>query len=163
MDANSQVVTTTVSFTIVPLNIPLATTFTLDGVCTDDGYATANTLVLKPYNNGDQANASIVRSDQYLWVCFTGLQQQGATTPGAFVGIRIDSNNSRMLWLRAMTTLFWSARTGMSTHCKAMTPNFATPGPGGAAGAGQRRRGPSGAPNFASTRRSSAGGIMRSG
>ena len=38
------------SFTIAPLNIPLATTFTLDGVCTDDGYATANTLVLKPYN-----------------------------------------------------------------------------------------------------------------
>lgn len=131
MDANSQVVTTTVSFTIVPLNIPLATTFTLDGVCTDDGYATANTLVLKPYNNGDQANASIVRSDQYLWVCFTGLQQ-GATTPGAFVGIRIDSNNSRDAAAQGDDYAFLVGEDGdVNTLQGDDAGNFATPGPGG--------------------------------
>jgi hypothetical protein len=93
-DADGQTVTTTVSFAVTPLGIPLATTFALDGVCTDDGYATATALALPPYSTGAQANASVVRSDQALWVCFSGLAQ-GATVPGAFAGVRIDVNHSR--------------------------------------------------------------------
>ncbi|MCB0052163.1 MAG: hypothetical protein KDE24_21755, partial [Caldilinea sp.] len=93
-DADSQAVTTTVPFSVAPLSIPLATTFTLDGACQDAGYAAATPLPLAPYANGDQATASVMRSDQYLWVCFSGLQA-GASVPGAFAGVRIDVDNSR--------------------------------------------------------------------
>ena len=130
-DADSQAVTTTVPFSVAPLSIPLATTFTLDGACQDAGYAAATPLPLAPYANGDQATASVMRSDQYLWVCFSGLQA-GASVPGAFAGVRIDVDNSRAAAAQADDYGFFVGEDGdVSTEAGDGAGNFASPGPGG--------------------------------
>lgn len=131
VDADSQAVTTTASFAIAPLSIPLAAPFTLDGACQDAGYAAATPLSLAPYGNGDQATAAIMSSDQYLWVCFTGLQA-GASVPGAFAGVRIDVDNSRNAAAQPDDYGFFVGEDGdVSTTAGDGAGNFAAPGPGG--------------------------------
>ena len=89
------------TFTIAPLTDPTGAAL-LDGQCRDGEYGAGQALPLKPYSDGSFAWATILHNDDYLWVCFAGLKDQGASSPGAFVGVRIDANHSRDSW--AQTT-----------------------------------------------------------
>jgi hypothetical protein len=93
-DSNNQIVTTTVNFNVSPLTIPHAAAPLLDGLCNDEGYANGSLLQLKPYSDDTVANVQLLRSDDYLWLCFSALKQ-GAVEPGGYAGLRADINNSR--------------------------------------------------------------------
>jgi hypothetical protein len=111
-DATSQTVTTTVSFDIAPLTLPLTSTEPLlDGFCEDGGYAVGANLHLKPYGDGAQASVQVLRSDDHLWVCFSGLQK-GALDPGAYVGVRADSDYSRDPQAQPTDTGFFVGENG---------------------------------------------------
>ena len=93
-DSQGQAATATASFSVAPLNVGLAAAPALDGLCDDGSYAEGSSLGLKPYSDGSQASVRLLRSADYLWACFSGLQP-GAASPGAFVGLRADNDNSR--------------------------------------------------------------------
>jgi hypothetical protein len=93
-DTLSQTGSASVPFAVAPLAVPLASAPTLDGECDDGGYAGASSVPLKAYADGTQARVQFVRSADALWACFVGLQP-GAADPGAYVGLRIDADNSR--------------------------------------------------------------------
>lgn len=82
------------SFVVAPVEAA-AGTAVLDGACSDAGYGQSSTLPLKAYSDGTFAYAMLLRNERYLWICFNGLRKQGASSPGAFVGVRIDPDNSR--------------------------------------------------------------------
>lgn len=85
--AHSGVATTTI--TVAPLQVPLNTeTPTLNGHCDDTSYGTAALVGLTSYSSGEQANVRLVRSNDHLWVCFSGL----LTDTGAI-------NSAARLWL----------------------------------------------------------------
>jgi len=93
-DSLSNSAAVAVDFTIAPLGIALTTTVpTVDGLCDDRAYAAGSALQLSPYEDGSQGTVRLIRSADYLYACFSGLPQ-GATDPGAFVGLRVDVNNS---------------------------------------------------------------------
>ncbi len=92
-DANSQTATTSVSFAVTPLSIPLGQAPTLDGSCADSAYAGAPSLPLRPYAGGEQAGVRLLRSADHLWACFTGLQLDTQDV-GAVVNLRVDVDNS---------------------------------------------------------------------
>jgi len=92
-DSISATATTQAILKILPLSIPAANPSQLDGVCDDEIYNSGVEVSLAPYNDGEQTNASLVRSTDYLWVCFSGLAHSNSS-PGDFAGIRIDVNNS---------------------------------------------------------------------
>lgn len=89
------------SFAVDPVTAPSGAAV-LDGRCSDAGYGQVTPLPLSPYGDGAFGYAALLRNDRYLWICFDGLRKQGAGSPGAFVGVRIDPNNSRDAW--AQTT-----------------------------------------------------------
>ncbi|MCB9156830.1 MAG: IPT/TIG domain-containing protein [Caldilineaceae bacterium] len=94
-DSVSNSATASVNFAIAPLSVPISTTMpTLDGGCDDGAYASGQLISLKPYADGSQATVRILRSTDYLWACFSGMQK-GAENPGAFAGLRVDADNSR--------------------------------------------------------------------
>lgn len=130
-DSNSQTVTATVAFNVAPLSIPLATAPILDGNCDDETYASGSTLQLKPYSSGDQASVRLLRSNDHLWACFSGLQL-GALAPGAFAGLRADIDNSRDPLAQATDAGFFVGEDGdVLTTAGDGAGNFASPGPGG--------------------------------
>jgi len=89
--------TAAAGFTVAPLSVPDSPNGTaplLDGTCEDAAYAAANSLQLRPYGAEAQASVRLLHNGTELWVCFSGLQP-GATDPGAYVGARVDGNNSR--------------------------------------------------------------------
>ncbi|MCB8946138.1 MAG: hypothetical protein H6658_20525 [Ardenticatenaceae bacterium] len=87
---------TSVTFTVQPLIVPdNDATLELDGFCDDDGYETAVSLPLAPYNDGYQATGLLVRDGEYLWLCVTNMKRTppGASVPSVAV-LRVDVNNS---------------------------------------------------------------------
>lgn len=64
----------TVTVTVAPLNVPLsAETPTLDGRCDDNSYGATALIPLAAYSSGEQANVRLVRTNDQLWVCCSGL------------------------------------------------------------------------------------------
>ncbi|MCB0105288.1 MAG: IPT/TIG domain-containing protein, partial [Caldilineaceae bacterium] len=130
---NSAAVSTT--FTIAPLSIPLvASAPTLDGVCDDASYADGTALQLEPYGDGSQGALRLVRSADAIYACFAGLPK-GAADPGAFVGLRVDVNNSRDGQAQSDDDGFLVGEDGgVQMVVGDGAGGFATAGPGGLAG-----------------------------
>ena len=93
-DANANAGTASVGFQVAPLGIPLAAAPLLDGHCDDGAYDGGVDVPLAPYADGGQATVHLLRTDTHLWACFSGMNK-GASTPGAFAGLRVDVDNSR--------------------------------------------------------------------
>lgn len=93
-DATAQEATAESVLTILPLDIPAGDVPSLDGMCDDPAYATGTQLQLAPYGDGAQTTVHLLRSDNYLWACFTEMAR-GSEDPGAFAGIRVDADYSR--------------------------------------------------------------------
>jgi len=110
-DSNSQTATATVNFKIAPLSIPLGAEPTLDGECSDSSYTSAINLPLSPYGNSTQANVRIMRSDNYMWLCFTDLISNSVDS-GDYVGVRVDVDNSRDPLAKASDLGFFVAKDG---------------------------------------------------
>ena len=133
-DSNSQTASVTTDFAVAPLSVPIATTPTLDGNCDDGGYAASTMLQLKPYGDGAQATVRLLRSNDDLWACFSGLPK-GATTPGAFVGLRADINHSRDTLAQTTDAGFFVGEDGdVFTLAGDGAGGFANAGPGGLQG-----------------------------
>jgi hypothetical protein len=113
------------------LTVPISTTPTLDGYCDEAGYAAGSSLQLKPYSDSAQANVRVVRDDNYLWACFSGLQV-GVADPGAVVGVRADIDNSRDPLAQPTDAGFFVGEDGsVYTLAGDGAGNFVVPGPGG--------------------------------
>ena len=120
-----------VQFAVAPLAVPLGTAPLLDGKCTDSNYDAGAQVQLAPYADGAQATVRLLRSDAYLWACFSGMQP-GATTPGAFAGLRVDVNNSRDALAQSSDFGFFAGEDGdVFTLAGDGAGNFAAAGPGG--------------------------------
>jgi hypothetical protein len=86
--------------TVSPLGVPRVLSSAipeLDGFCDDAGYEQGTLLELKPYPDGSQGAARVVRSDDHLWVCFSGLQRGVPPTAPVMnsAGLLIDANYSQ--------------------------------------------------------------------
>ena len=126
---------TSVDFTIAPLGIGLAAVPpTLDGFCEDESYATGTALQLQPYGDGSQGTVRLLRTADHLYACFSGLPK-GATTPGAFVGLRIDGNHSRDPLAQSSDYGFFVGEDGdVSSVAGDGAGGFSAAGPEGVAG-----------------------------
>jgi hypothetical protein len=103
----------------------------LDGSCEDASYAAGVSLQLQPYSDGEQGNARILRSDDHLWACFSGLKT-GADAPGAFAGVHADINHSRDALAQPDDAGFFAGEDGdVFTTAGDGAGGFAAPGPGG--------------------------------
>ncbi len=133
-DSNSQTASVTTDFAVAPLSVPISTTPTLDGNCDDGGYAAGTMLQLKPYGDGAQATVRLLRSNDDLWACFSGLPK-GATLPGAFVGVRADIDHSRDPLAQTSDAGFFVGEDGdVFTLAGDGAGGFANAGPGGLQG-----------------------------
>lgn len=130
-DSNNQTVTATVSFNIAALAIPLGSAPVLNGRCDDAAYVGAAGLRLRPYADGAQANVQLLRTPDHLWLCFSGLRA-GNETPGAFVGVRVDVDNSRNPLAQTTDVGFFVGEDGgVFTRAGDGVGGFNQPGPGG--------------------------------
>ena len=130
-DSNSQTVTTTVSFNLAPLSVPLVAAPTLDGACSDESYTQGISLLPSGYDDDTQANVRILRSADYLWACFSNLKL-GAAAPGAYVGLRVDINNSRDAQAQATDAAFFAGENGdVFARVGNGAGDFVAPGPVG--------------------------------
>ena len=76
----------------------------LDGFCDDAVYQSGVLVGLKPYPDGRQAAVRLIRSDDYLWACFSGLargSESAGSRPQNSAGLVIDGNYSREHALQA--------------------------------------------------------------
>ena len=122
---------TTSSFTVAPLAIPVAAAPTLDGTCDDDVYANALRLPLRPYADGAQSSVLLSRTGAHLWACFAELRRTAGTSPGTFVILRADVNASRATTPQADDYEFTLTEDGVGTTGVGNGASFARPGPGG--------------------------------
>ena len=130
-DSLSQTAAAQGTLTILPLAVPAGSTPTLDGACDDPGYAAASQVLLKPYDPDTQAVVHLLRDNSAVWLCFSGLKP-GALSPGAFVGARIDSDNSQDNLAQASDYGFFVGEDGgVLTVAGNGTGGFASAGPGG--------------------------------
>lgn len=90
--AHSGVATTTI--TVAPLQVPLSVeTPTLDGHCDDGSYGSAALMGLASYSSGEQANVRLIRSNDHLWVCFSGLlTDTGTLNSAAHLWLDLDQS-----------------------------------------------------------------------
>lgn len=133
-DSNSQTASASVNFNVAPLSVPLGTAPLLDGLCSDEAYAAGVTVALQPYGDAAQAGVQLVRSSDYLWLCFSGLKQ-GTPSPGAYVGLRADVDNNRPEIAQAGEAGFFVGEDGdVFTRQGDGAGNFVAPGPGGLQG-----------------------------
>ncbi|MBX2997302.1 MAG: IPT/TIG domain-containing protein [Caldilineaceae bacterium] len=76
-DSGQRSRTRVADFSIAPLFIPAMPAESappeFDGLCDDDGYASAQRLPLNPYTTGKQATVLVTRTATHLWVCFMDL------------------------------------------------------------------------------------------
>ncbi len=80
----------TITFHVAPLRMGKGAAV-LDGRCLDANYSEGDTVPLERYSDGSQAVASFTQSDDYLYVCFSGLRNG---TFNEYAGVRIDGNGS---------------------------------------------------------------------
>jgi hypothetical protein len=130
-DSSGNQKTATAGFQVGPLGIPQAAAPTLDGFCDDGAYASSVNVPLAPDGDGDQATVKLLRTDTDLWACFSGMKK-GASTPGAFAGLRVDVNNSRDASAQASDFGFFAGEDGdVFTTAGDGAGGFAGAGPGG--------------------------------
>lgn len=123
--------TATATLTVMPLALPQVAAPTMDGFCDDESYGSGAQVALKPYGDGTQATVHLTRDGSGLWACFSGIKA-GATTPGAFVGVRVDVNNSRDALAQSDDYGFFVKEDGgLFTYAGDGAGNFANAGPGG--------------------------------
>lgn len=120
-----------VAFDVAPLSVPITSTLVLDGKCDDNPYTGAASVQLRPYGDNSQATMRLMRTDPYLWACFSGLTK-GALAPGAFAGLRIDVNRSRNPLAQATDYGFFAGEDGsVFTYAGDGGGGFTDAGPGG--------------------------------
>ena len=79
--------------------------------------AEGSTLTLKPYTTSSTpegalpGNVRLLRSDDFLWVCFTALRE-GQVDSDAFAGVRVDVDNSRDALAQASDIGFFVSENG---------------------------------------------------
>ena len=130
-DANSNAASVTVAFQIEPLGIPQTAAPTLDGFCEDDAYTSGITVALAPYDSTSQAHVRLLRTATDVWACFIDLKQ-GSEDPGAFVGLRVDVNNSRDPLAQPTDAGFFAGEDGsVFTTAGDGSGGFDASGPGG--------------------------------
>ncbi len=130
-DSDANQGTADVTFNVAPLSVPMTSTLALDGKCDDSRYTGAATVQLRPYGDNSQATVRIMRTDPYLWACFSGLAK-GALAPGAFAGLRVDVNRSRNPLAQASDYGFFAGEDGsVFTYAGDGGGGFADAGPGG--------------------------------
>ncbi|MEA3337551.1 MAG: IPT/TIG domain-containing protein [Chloroflexota bacterium] len=93
-DSDGQHQTASRTFHVSPLAIARGSA-RLDGRCNDATYAGSSLIMLQPYDDGSQARVVFARDDEHLWACFSGLKNQGPSSPGSYAGIRLDGNLSQ--------------------------------------------------------------------
>jgi K319L-like, PKD domain len=93
MDTDSLTNIATRHFEVLPPNIPDGPVPVLDGLVNDDGYANATSFQI-PVEDGGHISARMFHSSGYLYVGFDGLRL-GANGVARWIGLRIDSNNTR--------------------------------------------------------------------
>ncbi len=130
-DSANQQATATSKLNILPLSVPAGSAPVLDGACGDASYADGVALRLQPYGDGAQAAVHLLRTSDALFACFAHLKK-GATSPGAFAGVRIDANNSRNALAQADDYGFFVGEDGgVFTYAGNGSGGFANPGPAG--------------------------------
>jgi hypothetical protein len=129
-DSVSQTVTATVSFNVAPLSVPLAAAPLLDGFCEDEVYVQGASLLLKPYTDGTQANLRLLRSEEHLWACFSGLQKREAGEE-ANVALYADIDNSRDPLAQPTDAGFFAGENGDVSTAQGDNGGFIAPGPEG--------------------------------
>ncbi len=132
-DSDGATGTAQANFQIRPLGIPLGSAPTLDGFCDDPAYAAGIQLPLAPYDDGTQAQVTLLRSSDHLWACFSNMAR-GSGSPIAFAGVRVDVNNSRDSLAQADDYGFFVGEDGGHyTYSGDGAGGFHSPGPGGLA------------------------------
>jgi hypothetical protein len=130
-DSAAQEATADTVLTILPLDIPAGVVPLFNGLCNDPTYDNGTELQLAPYSDGAQATVRLLRADNYLWACFTGLER-GSEDPGAFVGIRVDANCSRDPFAQTDDYGFFVGEDGgYFSYAGDGSGGFDDPGPGG--------------------------------
>lgn len=104
-DTGGLAATAQTTLTVSPLFIPQRTTAPeMNGFCDDAAYANGATVALKPYPDGNQGVVHLLRTADYLWACFSGLNRGSASMmerPMNSAGLLIDANYSREHALQA--------------------------------------------------------------
>lgn len=130
-DSGNRLGTATAPLLLAALSIPLGGSPTHDGLCDDAAYDSGAQILLKPYGDGSQASLRLVRDANYLWACFSGLKS-GAVAPGAFVGLRVDVDNSKSAQAQADDYGFFVGEDGGHfTRAGNGAGGFDEPGPDG--------------------------------
>ena len=130
-DSQAQTASAQATLTILPLSVPNAPAPSLDGLCDDAGYTSGSQVLLQPYSSGDQASLRLLQDGSALWACFSGLQP-GAQTPGAMVGLQIDTNYSHDNLTQPGDSAFLVGEDGsVLTLAGDGAGGFTSPGPGG--------------------------------
>lgn len=92
-DSAGQAVAVQSTLQIAPLGVPAGSTPAIDGQCDDSGYSTAVALELQPYADGTQATVHLLRTNDALWACFSGLHH-GAQAATSLAGLYVDVDQS---------------------------------------------------------------------
>lgn len=118
-DSEGATGTAEAALTISPLAVPSRVALPeLDGFCDDAVYESGVLLGLKPYPDGSQATARLLRSNDHLWACFSGLKRGSASSmsrPMNSAGLVIDGNYSREHALQAGDTWIYVQEDGTPT------------------------------------------------
>jgi len=100
-DSNGLAATEQVTLTVSPLGVPdipySVDEPALDGRCDDEAYTGGAVVGLRPYPGGNQGTVHIVRDDDALWACFSGLNRGDESMMQVFMnsaGILVDANDS---------------------------------------------------------------------
>lgn len=132
-DSAGQARGASVSFSVEPLSIPSAASPTLDGACDDGAYATAAAVELRPYADGGQAHAQLLRDAGQLWLCVGGLSRSTGERAGA-VTLRLDPDLSRGDALASGDLELRLGEDGMLATRHGAGPAWGAATPGGFAG-----------------------------
>ncbi len=134
-DSVSNSGTATATLAVAPLNIPQGSAPTIDGVCDDTAYAASAQVALAAYDAENQATVRLLRSEEHLYACFSGLKAGTPPAPaeqGPSVGLRIDVDHSRDAQAQDSDFGFFVGEDGgFFTRAGNGAGGFDEPGPGG--------------------------------
>ncbi len=111
-DSAGKEATATQTLTVAPLAIPKAAPV-FDGDCNDAAYANAARVPLAPYADGTQAFVSLVRTDDALYACFSGMKRSAGSSPGTLAVVRVDSDYGRRNAPGANDHVFYTNEAGV--------------------------------------------------
>ncbi|MEZ4645650.1 MAG: hypothetical protein R3E31_23440 [Chloroflexota bacterium] len=92
-DSDANETNTHGTLTVAPKYVPNTAVPMLDGVCDDAAYAADDHPLRLQYDDGKAAYVSMIHADNALYACFSGMPV-GSETPGEWVGLRVDVNDS---------------------------------------------------------------------